>query len=276
MSHALCQHENGQRMQILRPRYDLDRFFEHVAAAPRRALLLDYDGTLAPFTVARDRAVPYPQVREVIGAILEAHHTRLAVISGRRIDDLAPLLGLDQLPEIWGSHGWERLRLERGYELADLDERSAAGLAQAHVWLAARGLASRCEPKPAGIALHWRGLDPQAIVALREQVLGHWLLLAQASGLEVHAFDGGIELRAPGRDKGYVVRTILDELGVSAAVAYLGDDLTDEDAFVAVAGRGLGVLVRPELRPTAAAIWLRPPEELLAFLWRWQRTCAGE
>jgi trehalose-6-phosphatase len=56
-------------------------------------------------------------------------------------------------------------------------------------------------------------------------------------------------------------------------VAYLGDDRTDEDAFKALAGRGLAVLVREELRPTAAAVWLRPPVELLDFLQRWMTAC---
>ena len=64
---------------------------------------------------------------------------------------------------------------------------------------------------------------------------------------------------------------ILEEMGGSGAVAYLGDDRTDEDAFEAIAGKGLGVLVRPERRPTAAEVWLKPPGELLDFLDQWQR-----
>jgi trehalose 6-phosphate synthase/trehalose 6-phosphate phosphatase len=39
-------------------------------------------------------------------------------------------------------------------------------------------------------------------------------------------------------------------------------------------GRALAILVRPEQRPTAAEVWLRPPEELAAFLQRWQRARA--
>jgi trehalose-6-phosphatase len=69
------------------------------------------------------------------------------------------------------------------------------------------------------------------------------------------------------------MRTILGELGAGAVAAYLGDDLTDEDAFVAIKGRGLAALVRAEARPTAADIRLRPPDELLAFLRRWHETC---
>jgi len=68
----------------------------------------------------------------------------------------------------------------------------------------------------------------------------------------------------------------LAEEGADAAVAYLGDDLTDEDAFRALAGRGLRALVRAELRPSEADVWIRPPGELLAFLDRWLRAAGQE
>ena len=72
-------------------------------------------------------------------------------------------------------------------------------------------------------------------------------------------FDGGLEIRVAGPGKGDAVRAILKEAGPGAAVAYLGDDQTDEDAFHALKGIGLTVLVRPQSRPTAADVWLQPP-----------------
>ena len=63
---------------------------------------------------------------------------------------------------------------------------------------------------------------------------------------------------------------MLSQTGENSAVAYLGDDMTDEDAFQAVKARGLAVLVRPQFRPTAADVWLRPPEELVAFMQHWK------
>jgi trehalose-6-phosphatase len=63
---------------------------------------------------------------------------------------------------------------------------------------------------------------------------------------------------------------VLSETAGDGAIAYLGDDLTDEDAFAAVKPRGLAVLVRPELRETEADVWLQPPRELVAFLKRWR------
>jgi trehalose 6-phosphate phosphatase len=260
-------------MKIIQPGFDLDRFFASLGRAVRRALLLDYDGTLAPFRAARDQAIPYPGVREILGAMQRVGHTRLAVVSGRAIADLAPLLGLDPPPELWGAHGWERQLPGGVRELAVLEPRAARGLDAALALVLARGLAERCERKPASLALHWRGLPPQTAEELRAWAQAHWSPLAQSAGLAARDFDGGIELRAPGRDKGYAVRTILGELGEEAVAAYLGDDLTDEDAFAAIKGRGLAALVRAEPRPTAANIWLRPPDELLAFLWRWHETC---
>jgi trehalose-6-phosphatase len=54
-------------------------------------------------------------------------------------------------------------------------------------------------------------------------------------------------------------------------IAYLGDDLTDEDAFKALKGKGLSVLVRDTQRDTLADCWLTPPDELLDFLHHWYR-----
>jgi len=87
--------------------------------------------------------------------------------------------------------------------------------------------------------------------------------------LTLHEFDGGLELRPSGITKAQAVDRILCEMPSGTAAAYLGDDLTDEDAFVAIKGRGLAVLVRETFRDTCADIWLRPPDELLAFLRRW-------
>ena len=254
---------------------DLESFFDAVRRAAKRALLLDYDGTLAPFRVERDEAVPYPGIREILQSLVGAGDTRVVVISGRRAHDLPPLLGLERLPEIWGTHGWERLLPDGTYELAPLEERASAGLAEARGWVEAQGWMQHCEQKPASVAVHWRGLPPDAAGSMRDTLLAHWPALAEPAGLAVHEFDGGVELRVPGRDKGFAVRTLLGEIGPDAVVAYLGDDVTDEDAFKAIKGHGMGILVRAEYRPTAADLWLRPPEELSAFLARWQEACTA-
>ena len=100
-------------------------------------------------------------------------------------------------------------------------------------------------------------------------------MLAEYS-LTLVEFDGGLEIRVPGQDKGDAVRIIVSESHPGAAVAYLGDDQTDEDAFRALKGKGLAVLVRPQSRPTAAEVWLQPPQELIRFFEEWLRASRGE
>jgi trehalose-phosphatase len=131
--------------------------------------------------------------------------------------------------------------------------------------------AARLERKLASIALHWRGLPHADAARLDARAREIWEPLAVSGGaLELLSFDGGIELRATGCNKQYAVKTVLSQTGEHSAVAYLGDDMTDEDAFHAVKPRGLAILVRPQFRPTAADVWLRPPEELVAFMRHWR------
>jgi trehalose 6-phosphate phosphatase len=249
----------------------LDTFFLSLKKAPHSALVLDYDGTLAPFRVRPDKAVPYPGVRARLNGIIKAGHTRVVLISGRWTKDLIPLLGLKNLPEIWGSHGWERLQTDGTYQIFPFDERALRGLAEADMWVEEQGLEARCEQKPGCLALHWRGLDAESIARIRVKTSKKWSSLARRTGLQLIEFDGGIELRVPGRNKGHAVKTILKEMGGKAVVAYLGDDITDEDAFNTLKGKGLSILVRDQRRTTAADLRLKPPAELLDFLSRWHR-----
>lgn len=243
-----------------------------LGAACRRCLLLDYDGTLAPFTPERDRAVPYPGVAELLAEMLAARHTRIVIISGRRAHDLPPLLGIEPHPEIWGSHGLERLPRDDAYQVYEIPADIQAALAAARR-LAVLPDAAQLEVKPGCLALHWRGLPDEDARVLRAAVEPAWRELARRSRLVLKEFDGGLELRSELFTKGSAVSAVLAEAGPDCLAAYLGDDLTDEDAFAALGDRGLGVLVRAEYRATRAAAWLKPPVELLDFLARWHRAC---
>ena len=252
---------------------DAGELRRRVSAAPGRLLMLDYDGTLAPFREARDEAVPYPGVRERLERLAAEPAGRVAIVSGRAVEHLAPLIGIDPLPEIFGSHGFEHRTVDGRLEQRPLGERAEQGLRQAREWVRGERLESRLEVKPAGLALHWRGLPDDQVERLDRRARPDWQRLADEHDLHLLAFDGGLELRARGADKGTVVRELLQQAGRDAVAAYLGDDRTDEDAFEALAGHGLPVLVREEPRPTAAERWIRPPEDLLAFLDAWLEGC---
>jgi trehalose-phosphatase len=263
-------------MRALSPRIDPEEFFTRVARALARVLILDYDGTLAPFQVRPERAVPYPGVEEVLDDIMAAERSRVVIVTGRTVGDLVPLLNLQRRPELWGTHGWERLLPDGRGARAELDQDVRRRLHEGE--RRARELArvgARVETKPASVALHWRGTSALAAARIRDALPQLWEPLAADGELELLEFDGGLELRARGCNKQHAVKAVLAETPKEAAVAYLGDDFTDEDAFVAVKPRGLAVLVRPELRETAADVWIRPPRELIAFLKRWRDACGS-
>lgn len=264
-------------MQILTPSVDLAAFFVLVREAPERVLILDYDGTLAPFHVQPERAVPYPEVAAALREIMEAGGTRVVIVSGRPADELPPLLELARRPEIWGSHGWERLMPDgqRVVEQPGSDARRALVEAEGAV-RAVMPAEARLEKKLASIALHWRGLPAETCEQLRTKAGALWEPIALENEVELLPFDGGLELRAIGCNKQYAVKAVLSETAQGSAIAYLGDDVTDEDAFRAVKPRGIGVLVRPEFRATAADVWIRPPEELLSFITPWRMKGNGE
>jgi trehalose-phosphatase len=250
-------------------------FLERLASAPARILLLDYDGTLAPFQIDRNLAVPYPEVRDLIIRIRDAK-THVILISGRPPYDLAVLSGIEPRPEIWGSHGFERLKPDGSYESDALSRPQKTGLALAVKLLESEGMEPRVEVKPGGVAIHVRGLSRSDAEEIIGKVRRLWLPLLAEFSLTLLEFDGGMEIRVPGRDKGFAVRTILAEGVPDAAIAYLGDDRTDEDAFRELNGKGLTILVRPEYRPTAAEIWLQPPQELIRFLEEWLHASGGK
>lgn len=246
-------------------------FFARVSRASKRALLLDYDGTLAPFTPDRDHAVPYQEIPALLERIRTSTTTRLVIVTGRRAFEVASLLNLKNI-EIWGCHGLSRWRSDGTYELPQLDNEILTQISEANELLRQANLSDLLELKPGATAVHWRGQESRA-KQVERTVEDVWSRLSNRKHLELLKFDGGMEIRVAYRDKGDAVRTILSELGHGAMVAYLGDDYTDEDAFAALQGFGLGILVRQRHRPTIADLWLRPPDGVIGFLADWIKAC---
>jgi len=235
--------------------------------------MLDYDGTLAPFRKERDQAVPYPEVINKLEELMLSGYARVVIISGREVREVVSLLGVQPTPELWGLYGLQHRKLDGGIEMTPIDQRYVGALSSARQWLEYQRLMSFAEVKTGSIAVHWRGSSLAEMEEIRGRVFLGWNAIVENSGLLLLEFDGGLEIRVPGRDKGDVVRGLLQEMGPNVPAAYLGDDLTDEPAFCAIHGRGLGILVRPEWRPTAAQLLIKPPEGVVDFLTGWLNAC---
>jgi trehalose 6-phosphate phosphatase len=252
---------------------ELDRFMAKIARAQISCLLLDYDGTLAPFSIDRQKALPYPGVTRLLREIMSTGRTRVVMVTGRNALEVAPLLGMHPLPEVWGAHGLQRMRPDGTCETPRLDQGVSQALSDAKKWLTEQKLEQLAEYKPGGIAVHWRGFPEAKATEIRDQVLRGWFQIAQSRFMSVLEFDGGVEIRVPTLDKGDAVRAIVDEMDSATPIAYLGDDTTDERAFKALGPRGLSILVRLEPRRTSAQLWLKPPDDLLDFLQKWLQAC---
>jgi trehalose 6-phosphate phosphatase len=250
----------------------LKGFFRGFAGAAAAMLLLDYDGTLAPFRVDRFQARPWAGVRELLNRIQSQGKTRIEVVSGRPAAEIVPLLGLGTRPTVWGLHGAERLHPDGRREVEALTPEALAKLKELSGTLRLNAFGGLFEEKRNAVVMHWRGAAPRQAREIEKRTRALFGPLARIGGLQLLEFECGLELRA-GRDKGGAVKAILDAAAAGGAAriptAYLGDDLTDEAAFTAIRGRGLGVLVRHEWRKTQADVWIKPPEELRDFLSMW-------
>ncbi len=247
-------------------------FLDRLRQPAEPLLICDYDGTLAPFQVDKMQAHPYPGVAERLERIA-AGPTRLAFVSGRPVGELLQLLPLAARTEVWGMHGREHRTPEGNYSRIEPTTVQRDALDRAEAELARQGLESLVERKAGSVALHWRTIDaakdPVRFEQVRRLATAAFAPHAGRETLALLPFDGGLELRAEDRTKAHATEDLLAS-GSARAAAFLGDDLTDEDAFRVIRARGgLALLVRETPRLSYAEFQLRPPGELLAFLDSW-------
>ena len=223
------------------------------------SLFLDFDGTLVNFVIDPAKAMVDDRLRRLIERLTAQLEGRLAILSGRSLDELTSRIGLGPIA-MAGSHGLERRAADGRETRAPIPP----GLAIAAD--AARGFADQhgllLETKTAGVALHYR--DAVHVEPLVDDFARN---LARQSGLELQAGKCVRELKVPGADKGDAVRAFMAEPPFAlGSPVVMGDDLTDEHAFVAAAELGgCGILVG-DLRPTAARFRLPSVDATLAFL----------
>ncbi len=251
---------------------DLEKTLEGRQAA----VFLDYDGTLTPIVDTPGQAVLSEEMRGTVRRLGDRCVT--AVVSGRARQDVQERVRLDNLFYA-GTHGFDivgpagsGIHHQVGQEflpsMEELHQRLRGALA--HV----PGLL--LETKGYSMAVHYRLVEEGAVPdveALVDGLLQDYPRLRKTHGKKV------FEIR-PRFDwnKGKAVEWILQALGLDhpgAAPFYLGDDTTDEDAFEAVAGRGVAILVEDEPRPTAAGYRLKDNAEVGRFLERLARTIHG-
>ena len=224
------------------------------------ALFLDFDGTLVELADAPGAIAVPSGLKPLLDRLAERLEGRLAIVSGRAIDDLQGHLGASAAL-LSGSHGAELLYAD-GRRVPVSAPPGLASAREAVRRFAAGADGLLVEDKPAGIALHYR-LAPE-----REEAVGEFIeALAERSGLALQRGKMVAELRPVGTDKGAALRRLMAEPPFAGArPVFVGDDLTDEHAFEAAAALGGdGVLVGPP-RATAARWRLADVAAVTAWL----------
>jgi trehalose 6-phosphate phosphatase len=219
-------------MAVVNPTADITALVAALRGPLEHGLVaVDFDGTLAPIVPDPADSRPAPGAVEALRALAE-RGTRIAVITGRDVQTVVGLGGLDAIPGIVveGLYGAERWHdgvlttLPEPDELHRLRAELPAVVAPGdpQLWI---------EDKRLSLVVHGRkAADPEAALdTVRHEVTE----LGERLGLDVHPGRGVLELRLPGYDKGGALRQLVAE-AKPTAVLFIGDDVGDVPAFEAV------------------------------------------
>jgi alpha,alpha-trehalose-phosphate synthase [UDP-forming]/trehalose-phosphatase len=234
------------------------------------AILTDLDGTLIPFAPTPEEARPTEELASLVDELSALPDTTLVIVSGRprvTLDEYFPRPGRALLVAehgAWrkGPGDWERM--------VSLDERAVDSLVTVLRPLLAHHAGARIERKTWSVALHYRlvaGPEKTGLLVQAEAIVDDWVRVHP--GFEVLAGTEVLEIRPCAARKGNAVSWIKSLLGPASRVLIAGDDMTDEDMFVAAGPDDATVLVGAEPERHTAARWrIDSTEEVHAF-YRW-------
>ncbi len=250
----------------------LCRRLASLGAAPHLLVCSDYDGTLAPLALRPEQASLLPGVSDLLHRLAHLPGTRVAIVSGRARDDLRRHSGLNAPILLAGSHGAELPGLATGRSTENQSRLDGVEAALSEICAASAG--AWLERKPMGIAVHVREAAPmeaaRVLAAVRDGP-ARWPALHVTEGKAI------IELSLSKSGKGDALRWLRGDWGTDPKVLYLGDDVTDENAFAALGPEDAGIKVgdgstcaRHRVASEHAA------RAVLAFLWRRRVSGSGK
>ncbi|MFG0329276.1 MAG: trehalose-phosphatase [Phycisphaerales bacterium] len=231
------------------------------------AIFLDYDGTLTPIVNRPEQAHLPDATRDTLRRL--AGRVPVAVVTGRDLDVVRDFVELDSLCYA-GSHGFDLVgpdgsRRQSDAALALLPDLDAAEAALREQLDPIAG--AEVERKRFAIAAHYRNVDESEVArfeSIVDAVADDYSSLEKTGGKKIFELRPAIDW-----DKGHAVLWLLDALdlsGETVAPIYIGDDLTDEDAFRALPAQGVSILVGHPEHESAAAWRLADADEVREFL----------
>ncbi len=238
-----------------------DDLIERLARVPNLLVASDYDGTISEIVPNPRDARPTREAIVALHGLAELPRTHVAIISGRSLRELQELTGISGSVHLVGSHGGEfdadfaqNIDPETTERLRSIIERLDQIAASAPGFLVER--------KPASAAFHYRNADEDAAQSALRQVLE---IAVADPNIDIKRGKMVLELCVIATDKGKALQRLRRRVAASATV-FVGDDITDEDAFLTLAGPDLAIKVGQGT--TTAPHRVADPNEVARFLAR--------
>lgn len=232
----------------------------------RVVFFLDYDGTLSPIADRPEHAFLPDETKKTLECISKKF--TVSIVSGRDLVDVRRCVGIDGLYYA-GSHGYDIAGPYRNFQISEA-ERFINTINLAEVELQERLNSIEgviLERKKFGVAIHYRlvaEVNLNSVSKIVEDVHSKHLELRKTSGKKVFELQPKIDWH-----KGKALLWLLECLGLDQEDVipfYIGDDVTDEDAFKVIAEKGIGISVQENMKPTFAKYTLKNPKAVQIFL----------
>jgi len=252
---------------------DFDEYLgRYVGSTCKLALLLDYDGTLAPIAPHPDLAYMPDETKRTLERLAHNPDVYIAVVSGRNVDNVKEMVGIENITYA-GNHGLEILHpdgtkfvhpMPLAYEdkVSNLLKELQEKLCHDGAWV---------ENKGAVLTFHYRDTP----LPMRPQIVGAAEQLMKDNGFSVGKGHCVLEARPPvlwnkGRASIYILRTAFGvDWHERVRIIYAGDDVTDEDAITALKGMAVTFRVTPSHTVRTAADRRLPSTDSVLMMLKW-------
>jgi trehalose-phosphatase len=237
-----------------------------IQKSPKVYLFLDYDGTLTPIVSKPKKARISARVRTLIKELNSYPWIRIAIVSGRSLQDIKKMAGVKGIIYA-GNHGLEiqdgKGKIKKTVPVTSYPLLKSVKSSLRHSLKGINGVI--IEDKGPTMSVHFRMASPgmrKTVKRVFRKTISPYL---SSKNLKVTYGKMVLEVRpAVEWDKGNAVLALLGK--TRALPVYIGDDITDNDAFRALKGKGICIFVGRPGKDIAADYYLKDPTEVEIFL----------
>ncbi|KYK21116.1 hypothetical protein AYK25_03835 [Thermoplasmatales archaeon SM1-50] len=248
-----------------------DEIYKKILKSDVIFIFLDYDGTLVSFKDSPAKVITPERIKKVLRLLIQIQKIKVIIVTGRTLEDIKKLLHVKRLSFI-ALHGlyidspegvqFQRKTAQKTRSLITVIKKNMHSILKEE-----KG--AYLEDKGLTVVFHYRLLPKNRIRILRETFK---TIVRDYDKKKILEFINGakvIEARPKGWNKGNAIELFLSHFANTKKILpiYIGDDITDEDAFRTLAKKGITIHVTHEKkRKTAAHYWVKNPEEVAFFL----------